>query len=161
MSKLSSSFKLYGVATLIISLCLCSYTYFKYRELDNSIYSNLRVEFLNFKKTPEGLQFSVDGKILILYREYYGNIDVSNMLESKYIDNVEFTVREFGANMLEITSLAIDGENIVSHADVLQIKRGEVNVFIFVSSLCLIFSFIWILLYKFIIWMESRKIRRS
>jgi len=161
MSKLSSSFKLYGVVTFIISLCLCSYTYFKYRELDNSIYSNLRVEFWNFKKTTEGIQFSVDGKTLTLHKEYYGNTDVSNILESKNVGNIEFTVRDVGANLGEITSLTIDGEKIINHADVLQMDRGEVNVFIFISSLSLICSFLWLLLYKFIIWMEGRKTRTS
>lgn len=159
MSKLSSSFKLYGLFTLAISLCLCSYTYFKYRELDDSNYSNLRVEFSKFKETPEGLQFSVSGKTLILYKEYYGNTDVSNLLESKHGRNIEFMVKDVGANKGEIKSLIVDGENIVSHANVLLIDRREVDLFVFVSSLSLICCLLWLLLYKFLIWIENRKTR--
>lgn len=159
MSKLSSSFKLYGLITLVISLCLCGYTYFKYRELNSSNYSNLRVEFSNFKESPEGLLFSVSGKTLILYKEYYGNTDVSNLLESKHDLDIEFMVKDVGTNKGVIKSLTVDGENIVSHTDVLLRDRIEVDLFVFVSSLSLICSLLWLPLYKFLIWIENRKTR--
>ncbi|MBU2112697.1 MAG: hypothetical protein KKE94_02870 [Gammaproteobacteria bacterium] len=157
MAKLSSYFKLYGSLTLIVALYLCWYTYIKYRDLEHSNYSNIRVEFSNIETIPQGLQFLANGKTLILYEKYFSNTDAEKILGKKTASNVEFTVRDTGLHEGEIKSLIINGENIVNHADVLRIDQGEVDVFIFISLLSLIVSFIWLPLYKILVWIESKK----
>lgn len=159
MSKLSSYFKIYGALTLIISICICFFTYFKYRDLNYSNYSNVRVEFSEFESTPQGLQFQVGGKTIVLQKKYFGDVDVAKLLDKKAESKIDFIVRNIGGSERDVISLTLNGKNIINHADVLRIDQGEVDVFIFISSLSLIVSFLWLPLYKILVWIESRKNR--
>ncbi len=158
MSKLSSYFKIYGVLTLIISLCICCFTYYKYRDLKHSNYSTLRVEFSGFKVIPQGFEFQAHGKTLVLQNKYIGEFEIAKFLENKTAGIIEFIVRDIEGAEGDVRSLTLDGSNIINHADVLRIDQGEVDVFIFISWLSLIVSFLWLPLYKLLMWIETRKI---